>query len=40
MEITFLKMLLTDLRWKHIPAVPGIVNISLCHFENEIHKQV
>lgn len=40
MEITFLKTLSTDLRGSIYHAVPDIVNISFCHFENEIHKQV
>jgi len=40
MEISFLKILLTDLRESTYHAMPDIVSISLCHFENEIHKQV
>lgn len=40
MKITFLKILLTDLRGSTYHTVPDIVDISLCHFENEIHKQV
>lgn len=40
MEITFLKILLTDLHGSIYYAVPDTVSISLCNFENEIHKQV